>query len=334
MGLSLRQTDGFYLVGKELDDFAAEILRYHSHLRGSSISIENISEMNDTLIKDVKHEHCEYLGNNFACLMLANECSKIGMRVRWFLDDGKAGGHFHGIELDGIALNIGMVQLEKPRAKTSNHTDLKKFKPEKPRDWLKYSAQINKTIDELFDPTLTNMPEMFFDGRTFPDFLVSDRLDILQSIFPDIDKNASDNDPRHARWKGKTPNYLKINYEEESLYNHGQEIHQSIIMPFLAKLTNIPTCQFMAHHHRGVWLPLFWRSTILEVLKTKNSKLNTYPFFEPNAGNIASITRELEQKVRCRNNVDVVDDKITNTEVQNGKLFVGIGNGQRFSKSM
>ena len=35
---------------------------------------------------------------------------KIGMRVRWFLDDGKAGGHFHGIELDGIALNIGMVQ--------------------------------------------------------------------------------------------------------------------------------------------------------------------------------------------------------------------------------
>ena len=155
--------------------------------------------------------------------------------VRWFLDDGKAGGHFHGIELDGIALNIGMVQLEKPRAKTSNHTDLKKFKPEKPRDWLKYSAQINKTIDELFDPTLTNMPEMFFDGRTFPDFLVSDRLDILQSIFPDIDKNASDNDPRHARWKGKTPNYLKINYEEASLYNHGQEIHQSIIMPFLAK---------------------------------------------------------------------------------------------------
>ena len=106
--------------------------------------------------------------------MLANECSKIGMRVRWFLDDGKAGGHFHGIELDGIALNIGMVQLEKPRAKTSNHTDLKKFKPEKSRDWLKYSAQINKTIDELFDPTLTNMPEMFFDGRTFPDFIVSD----------------------------------------------------------------------------------------------------------------------------------------------------------------
>ena len=268
------------------------------------------------------------LGNNFACLMLADKCSKIGMKVCWFLDGGKAGGHFHGIELDGIALNIGMVQLEKPSGTASNDIDLKKFKPEKPKDWLNYSAQINEAIDKLFNPILTNMPEMFFRGQTFPDFFVSDRLDILQSMFSDIDLPPSSGDPKHARWKGQSANFLKINYEEASLYNHGQEIHQSIIMPYLAKLTNIPTSKLMAYHHRSAWLPLFWHSTILATLKTQHSTLGAYPFYEPCAGNIASITRQLEHTVRCHANVDVIDAKITNAKIQDGKLFVTTENNK------
>lgn len=262
------------------------------------------------------------LGSNLACLLLAEKYSASGQPVYWMLDGGTAGSHFAGLDLDGEAFNFGMVQIEQPGGHLASTQDIKDFKPTIYRDWLNYSALINREIEELFNPIQTQSPSMILGGESHPDFLVSNYLDCLRSNFLANALDSDEDDQRNAKFKGSGEAFESLDYETASLFNHGPDIHSRIIKPFFSKLSSVPCRRIFAKHHRSIWLPLYWQDTIIQQLVSGSSSLEPYRFLVPKNGTIASIIRGLTKKVVSRKNVRCFSNAINSFYIKNGQPFV------------
>lgn len=251
------------------------------------------------------------LGNNFSALYLAYKLIDKGVRVRIFLDGCRPAGHFAGIRFQDSLFDIGMVFLEQPSMQSNSDRRLENFSPEKRYDWLRYGQILNHEIEKAFSPVRAHPVKVLYKKNLWPDHMISDRLDILAllpTVMPEMFNSLES--PIHAKYKNHAECYKKISIDVASIFNHGEEMHRKIILPFLEKITRQDPKTLMAKFHRALWLPLYWPETIIQTVGGKFSGLEEYKFLKTEAGTIAEKIISIEAQVRSAQNIEVITSRI------------------------
>ncbi|MEF7616117.1 hypothetical protein V4F39_19540 [Aquincola sp. MAHUQ-54] len=243
------------------------------------------------------------VGNNLAVLVAADALLRKGRAVT-LLTDGKAlGGHFAGTRVDGHDFDIGMVLLERP-AGTGPSPSAIDYRAEVRNDWTRFSPQVAAWMDERMAPRRVPTPTVQVDGRFGPDYLIANRLDLLagtrMSAQPLIDRG----DPRHAIHKTAGPVYDSLSYADAALANHGAAWHERYIEPFVRKLLDASSSDFLARFHRAGWVPLYYPETLASACRGEPVLLPEYPFHMPQEGlvgtSVAALADRVVQAAGCR----------------------------------
>lgn len=253
----------------------------------------------------------DILGNNFSSLFLAHKLINENVRVNYFLDGGKAAGHFAGLRWAENLFDIGMVFLEQPSEQDSNDQNFEDLSAAKRFDWLRYGQALNQEIEKLFSPVPADPVKVLYKRKLYADYLISDKLDMLSQFglsLPDMFGNPKY--PIHARYKNHPDCYNDIALSEASIFNHGEEMHTEMILPFLEKLTQKDPMSLMAKFHRVLWLPLYWPETIIQTLAGSPQSLREYKFFKTASGSIAEKITFIEAQVKSARNINIISDPI------------------------
>ena len=263
--------------------------------------------------KDMKN--IDILGSNFASLYLAYKFINEDVNVRLFLDGQRAGGHFLGYEWEGDLFDIGMVFLEMPSGMPNVDVELKEFDGTKRFDWLRYGQTLNKEMTLAFSPKSAAPVRLFNGGMVHQDYLISDRLDILSysSLCPPLidRKNIQ---KLHAKFKNISDIYDDIDLSTASIFNHGRDVHENLILPFFKKITSCSPNKIMAKFHRVLWLPLYWPETICEAIQKGNTSLKQYNFFTSSEGVTAAKVKMMVEHVKSASNVEVIASEINSVK--------------------
>ncbi len=233
------------------------------------------------------------LGNGLAGLVSALEAGRRGLSVA-LLSDGRApGGHFTGMQVDGLQFDVGMVMLERS-IPTHPCNDWSDFDPGCRQDWTRFGTQIWDWMQSQTPLRRVPTPSCLVDGQWWPDYLIANRLDALAQANVELPPSLSPTDPRHARHKLAIGVYDELSYTEAALLNHGAELHTHFIEPFVNKLVAGNSADLLARWHRAAWAPLFYPETLQAALKGQAYGLEEYPFWVPESGCVAQWTQSLQ----------------------------------------
>jgi len=263
----------------------------------------------------------DILGNNFSSLFLAHKLIDEDVQVNLFLDGGRAAGHFAGLRWAESLFDIGMVFLEQPSEQNSSGEKFEDLSPEKRFDWLRYGQALNHEMEKLFSPVPADPVKVLYQGELFADYLISDQLDMLSKFgfaLPDMFGNPRH--PLHAQYKNDPACYDDIALNKASIFNHGEEMHNEMILPFLEKLTQQDPLTLMAKFHRVLWLPLYWPETIVQILGGASTGLKEYKFFKTASGTIAEKIAAIEAQVKSAQNIEVISEPILRAKWRAGSI--------------
>ncbi|MCE2659204.1 MAG: hypothetical protein LW854_13330 [Rubrivivax sp.] len=237
------------------------------------------------------------VGHNLAMLVAATELVRQGVAVRLCTDGKALGAHFAGLVAQGHVFDIGMVMLEKcghPQPSDALST----YRPEIRNDWTRFGHLAAAWLERQAPLVRVPTPECHVQGRTGPDYLIANRLDMLsglrvgQQLVPPP-PNLSPDDPRHPRHKVSSPAYDTLSYQEAAALCHGDAFHALAIEPFVRKLLGQGSDRFLARYHRAAWAPLFYPETLRAALHGDATGLAEYPFWMPASGCVGDIVSRL-----------------------------------------
>ena len=255
-------------------------------------------------------------GNNLAVLIAAKELAKSKIYTTLYTDKQKIGGHFAGVTIDNINFDIGMVVFEDYVPKETN-LDLKSFNPTRLNDWTRFGDHINSWINA--NVNLARIPTLktFFEGQYFPDFIMSNRLDVLKGKEINFDDTVDDNSELHASKKFSSPEYLSISYGEACLANHGKEFQDKYIEPFVTKLTEHSSNRSAAQLHRKIWSPLYYPETLKLALSVGHKAMPEYPFWTNNTGFSGQLIHDLTSYLAKSEFIEIIEDPIESIRKEN-----------------
>lgn len=266
-------------------------------------------------------ETVDIVGNNFAALYLAHKLIDENVHVRLFLDGGRSGGHFAGIKWSDDLFDIGMVFLEKPSDDDNQDTEFRRFVPTKRFDWLRYGKKLNLEIEHLFCPVIADPVKVFYKGVFWDDHLIANNLDVIsQSQFSTPENFCTSDFVPHAKYKNNCEVFDEISFQVASIFNHGESIHNDLILPFLKKITQQDPVDLVAKFHRVLWLPLYWPETVKKALAQEVTGLKGYNFYKTSSGVIAEKIVEMGNKVNAARNISVFPNFISKAEWDEGHI--------------
>lgn len=267
-------------------------------------------------------------GNNVAVMVAAAELARRG-RPPILLTDGRPlGGHFAGLEVDGNAYDLGMVMLEKLPS-TEPDARLASYRGDVRNDWTRFGDLAANWLDEQLTLRRTPTPQCLWASSLWPDYLIANRLDILASadvVAPDL---LNRGDPRHATNKSLGLAYDRLCYAEASQLNHGRDIHDLFIEPFVRKLLNVSSTEFLARYHRAAWAPLFHPQTISEALRGE-ATLPEYPFWVPESSHVGGLVTHMTRRLAA-DGVRVVTQPLSTLKFQGGCWTASTADGAIWS---
>ena len=257
-------------------------------------------------------------GNNIGALVSALELSKkhkvalINPAPNW-------GAHFAGIKINEEKFDIGMNFFEF----TSFHdksNDLMSYDVDIRNDSARFFDLVEDYITKRIDCVEVTDIEVLSNGLFQEDIVMANSLTILKSL-PSKTKEkvkheleailSRDNNPFHASQKRLNASlYLKTNYNDVSIANHGETFHQLFIEPYCKKIFNLSSKQIPSLFHRIAWTPLFYPETLLEGLNGVDSLVPT-KFHYPAAGVFSDIIDSIMKDIRSNNNITIITEKVT-----------------------
>lgn len=241
------------------------------------------------------------IGNNLAMLVGARELLRQGRGVTLLTDAKPLGAHFAGLRLQGQSFDIGMVMLEQVRSTPPSH-DLRTYRAELRNDWTRFGHLSAAWMEQQVPLVRVPTPRCRLQGRTGPDYLIANRLDMLANLsqgglpVPGPDGLASD-DPRHPRHKTDSAAYEQWSYAEAAALCHGEPFHALAVEPFVRKLLGQGSETFLARYHRAGWVPLFYPETLRAALLGQPTGLPEYPFWVPDTGCVADLASKVRDEV-------------------------------------
>jgi len=221
------------------------------------------------------------LGAQPAALVSALELKNQGIDFTWLKGNAPAGGIFKGISLGGQTWDAGMNLFEFTSLKPGKDVDISTYNPAVRYDATRFLPQIEAWLTSRVKIQIVEMPHLLVGRRAYPDLLIANCPDYLrylpeeskQKIIEEI-SGIDRSHPQHAFQKHISPeNFLKYSYAEVARINHGSFLQESIIQPWLEKITGTRGEDIPALYHRQAWAPLFYPETLLQFLRDENFQL-------------------------------------------------------------
>jgi predicted NAD/FAD-dependent oxidoreductase len=254
------------------------------------------------------------IGNGFSVLAAAVELAEKGQQVTLLTDGKTLGGHFAGLQINGLDFDIGMVLLEENSAAESG-ANLRSYDPRVRNDWTRFGGRASAWIRSKIDLTKAKTPECLIEGRRVPDYLISNRLDGLKDIpTPDY---LPQSDPRHAAHKCERGVFDKLTYAEAATWNHSQLWHQRYVEPFVQKVFGVTSADFLARYHRAAWAPLYYPETLKLANLGNPTGLAEYPFWTTTNGHVGQLIKNLSETLKRLQNVSIFNQPIASIAKHN-----------------
>lgn len=272
------------------------------------------------------------IGNNLSVLVAAAELGAAGRQVVLVTDGRPAGGHFRGLRLEGIDIDIGMVLLEQGGDPLSSGAvpELAGYRPRVRYDWTRFGPLVDDWLRAQVDMVRTPTPEVVMDGRRWPDHLIADRLDVLASGELTAPQPLPRTDPRHAAAKVDSPAYDTMTYAEAAALNHGVDVQRRLITPFAEKLLGSAHSALLARYHRSAWLPLYWPETVTAAVQGRPPGLTEHPFWTTASGFVGDLVHSLERRVAGFDRVTVDGTEVDSVTPVDGRWEVRTKGGGRW----
>jgi hypothetical protein len=249
------------------------------------------------------------VGNNLALLVAAAELVNKGRRVTLLTEGKKLGGHFAGVEIEGIDFDVGMVFFERCSS-NGRASDLLSYDACQRYDWTRFGDLISGWIDTKVELVQAPTPESLVCGRRVPDYLIANRLDFFSGQPLRVNR-FSITDARHASNKNMAGVYDKLSYAEAANFNHGSSWHQNFIEPFVNKVFGVTSADFLARFHRAAWAPLYYPETLELARQLKPTGLPEYRFWTSSSGFLGDLVRNINKILLASDNVEISKSDIS-----------------------
>lgn len=270
------------------------------------------------------------LGSGLAGLIVALEQVRRGQRVALLADGRAPGGHFAGIEADGLAFDFGMVMFEQHMPAEPCDV-LAAYRPAIRNDWTRFGHLASDWLNAQLPLRRVPTPECLVGGRCWPDYLIANRLDALAAAAVGVagpPPALSPDDPRHAAHKLQAGPYDRIDYAAAAALNHGVALHQACIEPFVRKLTGGDSAQFLARQHRAAWVPLFYPETLAAAMAGAPTGLPEYPFWTSDTGCVGHWVAAMNAELAASPQARVVSSPLTALEASSTGWQARTADGQ------
>jgi predicted NAD/FAD-dependent oxidoreductase len=270
------------------------------------------------------------LGNSFAVLAAAVELGHKGQQVTLLTDGKPLGGHFAGMQLNGVDFDVGMVFIEEV-IPTEPGERLSSYDPGVRNDWTRFGERASSWIRSKVDLVPVQTPKCIVEGRQVVDYLISNRLDgVTDSPAPPC---LSRSDPRHASHKCRPGVFDTLTYAEASKWNHGEQWHQRYIQPFVDKVFSVSSSEFLARFHRTAWVPLYYPETLSSAFAGNPTGLAEYQFWTTPNGFTGQLVRNLCDSLARLPNVSIVSTPLKCLSRQDKQWTVVTADGRVFNNS-
>lgn len=216
-------------------------------------------------------------------------------------DPGRLGGHFAGVSVDGVLLDIGSLMFEFGRLESEH----KPYDINSVNGWVSSAGDLQNWLVKRVDLEEVPNPKMFYLGTIFNDFIISDNLDFLagRKITPPLKKSGA-----HPSKKFDDGIFERLMYCNASRSFHGSEIHQDLIFPFMQKFGLEENDNLLAKYHRSFWLPLYYPETISAALGGDIGLL-PYKFFRGQNSSFAAVVSNLISALKLSDRFSMEVDK-------------------------
>jgi hypothetical protein len=258
-------------------------------------------------------------GGTFGSLVLAKELSINKDFNVVIINPSKSwGGYFGGIDINGNNFDIGMNLFEFTSF-FNNEDDVFKYDSFVKSNSGKFSKIIKNYVKEMIVTRIVDTPEVYFNDNFFPDYYISNSLEILSSLdivirdelIKELKNLVSKTKPLHASNKNIDSDlFYRESYLTASLINHGSTFHSIFIEPFIRKILNISSCSFPAILHRIPWAPLYYPETLLNSLEGNFSETIVSEFEYPENQNFSFLSNRLFDEICSIGNIKAYNDKV------------------------
>ena len=258
------------------------------------------------------------VGNNLATIIGAYELAKGGCTVKLFTDGGLLGGFFSGLSVEGYDFDLGMVLLEKIYNTDTQDVGTRSSM----NSWLSAAEKVSNWLDDQIILSKVNTPEVYIFGKKFPDYILSNRLDLVNKSGLDLAESLNFDSPYHASNKELGEVFNHLSYADASKYNHGQDFHVKYIEPLIKKVTSVGSEAFLARYHRFAWAPLYYPETLNAAILGQKISLEEYEFWTVSSGFVGDLVRNIRNKISVMSNIEVFEEKITSLSFKDNKLKI------------
>ena len=258
------------------------------------------------------------IGNNLATIIGAYEMAKAGRTVKLFTDGGSLGGFFSGVSIEGYDFDLGLILLEKVDIADTQNVNARSSM----NSWLTAGERVSNWLDDQIDLYKVDTPEVYIFGKKFPDYIMSNRLDLLENAGVELAEFLDFDSPYHASNKELGEVFNNLSYADASKHNHGHDFHAKYIEPFIRKVTSVGSETFLARYHRFAWAPLYYPETLNSAILGQKISLKEYEFWTTSSGFVGDLIKNLKNKILMMTNIEIIDKKITSVKFKNNNLVV------------
>ena len=277
------------------------------------------------------------VGNAVAVLAAAHDLTERGRKVTVLNSTPNWGGHFAGMRLHGQDFDLGMVFPEFWAFNVEEAPDPLTYDRHLQNDCGRFSALCGRWLNRFVEMHEIAPPEVMFRGRTYPDIILTNQLDILKALSPEESSRARaelqsslsrPDDPRHARQKIRSPRWETLSYSQAAAYNHGPTLDGLFFSPVLWKVFHASGDTILARYHRIAWLPMYYPETLLEVLEGGPQTLHDTPLYYPTTGSLGRLFAKAGGSLKTLPNAEVLPAAITALSGGPGQWRVTLTEGQ------
>lgn len=256
-------------------------------------------------------------GSSLSALISVIELSSTE-NVTWIQNSKLIGGHFGGITLGNLKLDVGMVSQE-PYS-SGNVENVFTNRPPVRQDGLPFVRIANQWLAQHGEEFVELPVLVFHYGSVLPDYLIGDSLDVLQNLDEPLKRKIVDEISAlrdtdrypittHPRYKGSADDYLRLSFGAMSQQLFGRTFHDNLIAPWLDRLNPNLATWLPARDHRTAWVPLYYPETILGVISNDISPSEIKrPFRVPKNNSIAMMVARLIESLDT-SKVEVILDE-------------------------
>lgn len=254
------------------------------------------------------------VGNSIASLV---SLSTVKEEALWFSSGTGPSGVWGGFEHKGRILDYGFVNFELDLNVPSDKTVGYSYDPFSVNSCARFLDDISKFVGDRTKTAPLPPVKIFFEGRYFDDFLLSNNLNGLQDFyrayFPEEVGGISESSkmslphPRHKYLKPWDQAFEAIGYRDYSNSAYGTGFAE-LLRVWGEKIGGDAYNVVSALRHRGLLLPLYYPETVAKAL-VGEVELPSTIFSSPEGQTVSEFVHELYRSVeKTTPRLDLEDD--------------------------